>query len=319
MSVSQQTVVTACDHNFIWGALLLGLSLRYHGMNCHYHVLGYDLPAEDIRYLEGIAGTKIFPTHKTDTRSVCTQKPKAIATADTDIVVWMDADCIVSGNLEKFFICPDDALQIRMRGTQENASVYRNYYARSDVWGSIPAQVLKIWQKDLADLSQSRIATVYQTNCFVINRQHRPFIQLWQKQMEKVIPEETTGVYNPQSIAYSMTDESVINSLFAFSSAAPATTEYLMDKDPQAACLHFGLYPKPWQHWTLQAFHSYGYIQSLLAWAQQAGIALPDLPESFQSQNMKQEYRRAKNLALRNELRYRISSGLRSIYRLLHS
>ncbi len=32
------------------------------------------------------------------------------------------------------------------------------------------------------------------------------------------------------------------------------TSEYLMDKDPDAACIHFGLNPKPWQHWTLQAF-----------------------------------------------------------------
>jgi hypothetical protein len=311
----QHTVVTACDHNFIWGALLLGLSLRYHGMACAYHVLAYDLPEDDIRFLEGIGGTKIFPTHKSDTRSVCTQKPMAIATADTEIIVWMDADCMVSGNLEKFFVCPEGSIQIRQRGKQENASVYRNYYRGKDASGGIPARVLDTWRKDVNSLPESRISKVYQTNCFVISKEHLPFIELWREQMEKVIPRETTGVYSPKSEAYSMTDESVINSLFAFSAAAPPTSEYLMDKDPEAACIHFGLNPKPWKHWTMQAFNYYGEVQSILEWARQQKIALPQLPESFEPRNMQEEYRRAQISIMYKDLRYQISSGLRAALR----
>lgn len=317
MNDAKSTVVTACDHNFVWGAMLLGLSMRYQGMTCPYHVLAYDMPPEDVLLLEGIADTKVFPAQKTDSRSICTQKPMAIATAETDIVVWMDADCIVSGNLEKFFLCPDDSIQIRKRGKAENATVYRNYYAAGDKYGSIPARVLQIWKEDVADRDTSRIDEVYQTNCFVLKRAHLPFIALWQRQMEKVIPLQTTGVYNPQSIAYSMTDESVINSLFAFSNAAPPTSEYLMDKDPDAACIHFGLYPKPWQHWTMQAFNWYGYVQTLLQWAGSKGISLPQLPESFKPRNMQQEYRRAKYTARYKDLRFKGSSALRAVLRKL--
>ncbi|MCD8480253.1 MAG: hypothetical protein LRZ88_08530 [Candidatus Cloacimonetes bacterium] len=313
----EHTVVTACDHNFIWGAMLLGLSLRYHGMACAYHVLAYDLPEDDVRFLEGISGTRVFPTHKTDTRSVCTQKPLAIATADTDIIVWMDADCMVSGNLEPFFVCPEGSIQIRQRGKQENASVYRNYYRGKDIPGGIPKRVLETWRRDVNSLPESRISKVYQTNCFVINRSHLPFIKLWQQQMEKVIPADTTGVYSPKSEAYSMTDESVINSLFAYSADAPPTSEYLMDKDPEAACIHFGLNPKPWKHWTLQAFNYYGEVQSILDWARQQKIALPQLPESFKPGNMQAEYRRAQLSILYKDLRYQLSSGLRAALRRL--
>lgn len=314
---AQHTVVTACDRKFVWGALLLGLSMRYHGMSCPYHVLGYDLSVKDVRTLEGIPGTKVFPTNKADSRSICTQKPLAIATADTPIVVWMDADCVVSGNLESYFVCPGDALQIRQRDARENASVYRNYYRRNDKYGAFPQTVMDIWQRDVADNAKSRIQRSYQTNCFVMNRSHLDFVKLWKKQMEKVIPARITDVYNPQSVAYSMTDESVINSLFAFSSLAPNTYEYLLDRDPEASCIHFGLRPKPWQGWTLQTFHAYGLVQTLLNWAIRQGIALPELPPSFRSENMRKEYQKAIFLTIYKDVRYRLSSSFRAFLRLV--
>jgi hypothetical protein len=295
--------------------MLLGLSMRYHHMNCAYHVLGYDLPEQDARCLQSIPGTKVFPTHKTDTRSVCTQKPMAINTAETDVIVWMDADCVVSGNLEKFFVCPDNRLQIRLREKPENFSVYRNFYSGTDSLGEIPQKVLDTWQKDVDDLPQARIKTVYQTNCFVLNKQHLPFIELWKAQMLKVIPPDTRGVYSKNSVAYSMTDESVINSLFAFSAQAPETTAYLMDKQADAACIHFGLNPKPWQHWTLSALKHYDYIQTLISWGRKKGISLPQLSPSLLPINRKQEA----NLALLRDslkaLRFNASSGVRTILR----
>lgn len=312
---SIHTVVTACDEKFVWGAMLLGLSMRYHQMNCAYNVLGYDLPQEMINCLESIPGTKVFPTHKTDTRSVCTQKPLAINTADTEIIVWMDADCVVSGNLEKFFVCPDNRMQIRLRGKPENFSVYRNFYGKHDPWGQIPNKVLDLWRSDVNDLRESRIQTVFQTNCFVLNRQHLPFIELWKTQMLKVIPPDTKGVYSKTSVAYSMTDESVINSLFAFSAQAPQTAEYMMDKEANAACIHFGLSPKPWQHWTLTAMNHYEYIQTLIAWGQNMGILLPQITASLLSSNR----RRERNLAILRDslkaLRFKASSTVRNILR----
>lgn len=316
MNEARYTVVTACDHKFLWGALLLGISMRYNGMSCPYHVLGYDLSEADVRILEGIPNTKVFPTSKEDSRSICTQKPLAVATADTPIIVWMDADCVVSGNVEPYFVCPDNALQIRQRDARENASVYRNYYRRKDQYGAFPQAVIDTWQRDVGDRVQSSIQRSYQTNCFVMNQSHLDFVKLWKKQMEKVIPAHITGVYNPQSEAYSMTDESVINSLFAFSSLAPETHEYLLDRDPEASCIHFGLSPKPWQGWTLQSFNTWGLIQNLLNWANKEGIALPELPSSFRNENMRKEYKKALFLTIYKDIRYKLSSGFRVVLRL---
>jgi hypothetical protein len=310
------TVVTACDHKFVWGAMLLGLSLRFHEMTCAFHILGYDLSDDDIACLQSIPNCKVFSTHKTDTRSVCTQKPMAINTAETDLIVWMDADCVVSGNLEKFFICPEDRIQIRLRKPLENKSVFRNYYHRKDTLGEIPKQVLQTWQHDVADRKQSRISTVYQTNCFVLNKSHLPFIELWKNQMLKVIPADTKGVYNTKSAAYSMTDESVINSLFAFSSSAPQTAEYLMDKDPAAACIHFGLNPKPWQHFTFSALQYYDYLQELITWAKQTGIRLPQIPPSLLPENKAGEIFRARLRHTLRSCRYSLSTKMRALIRL---
>lgn len=313
-----KTVVTACDHNFLWGAILLGLSLRFHKVACHFHVLGYDLSEQDIQLLQNIPDTKVFSTHKTDTRSVCTQKPMAIATANTELIIWMDADCIVTGNVDKYLYCPEGRFQIRFRDLPENAGVYRNFYRSEDKFGEIPKQVLRQWQMDIADLQDPQIKTVSQTNCFVLNRTHLPFIRFWQNQMEKVIPEDTSGVYAKNSIAYSMTDESVINSLFAYSSAAPEVTEYLLDKDSKAYCAHFGLMPKPWQHFTVQSLHYYEQIQVLLHWAKAIGIALPPIPLAFISSNRWKEIIRAHISAIYKKNRYKLSTKIRKILRHLH-
>ncbi len=311
-----KTVVTACDHNFVWGAVLLGLSLRYYGMDCCYHVLGYDLPESDIRILESIPNTKVFSTQKSSSRSVCTQKPMAVATADTEFIIWMDADCIVTGNVDKYLVCPEGKFQIRFRSREENASVYRNHYCAGDKWGDIPMAVLEQWQKDVDDLTEPMISTVSQTNCIVMTRQHVPFIDLWKTQMFKVIPETTKGVYAKDSIAYSMTDESTINSLFAFSSRAPETTEYLLDKDETAYCAHFGLMPKPWQHFTLPTYRYYDQIQKFIQHARDNGIKLPPLPDSFDPKYRSREYLRARIQASYRIQRYKTSTLIRRALKL---
>lgn len=307
------TIVTACDSNFVWGAMLLGLSLRYNKMTSSFHVLGYDLNPEEIAQLSSIPQTKVFNTHKTSSRSVCTQKPEAIATADTEIIVWMDADCVVIGNIESFFVCPENQLQIRWREADENGSIYRNYYKKEDKWGCIPSRVLKQWKEDVGDLATAQIKTVCQTNCFVINCTHIRFIEKWREQMEKVIPADSTGVYAKKSAAYSMTDESVLNSLFAFYSQAPSTCEYQMDKNPQKACLHFGLNPKPWKHWTRQSLNHYNYIMTLLDWASNNNISLPQLPKSFQAKYKYSETFLAYVQQFYKAARYRTSTLLRKL------
>ena len=159
--IQTKTIVTACDHRYVWGAILLGLSLRHSQINHPYHVLGYDLTPFDIKCLESIANTKVFPLDHNTARSMCTQKPLAIATATTDLIIWMDSDCIVTGNLDKYLTASSGNIQIRFRKKIENASVYRNIYHKNDKYGEIPISVLKIKKKDVPLLLLISYSTVY--------------------------------------------------------------------------------------------------------------------------------------------------------------
>jgi hypothetical protein len=273
--------------------------------------LGVNLTAEDIRALECLPHTKVFPIQSSDTHNVCLQKPLAIRTAETDIIIWMDADCIVTNNLDAYYTTPDDKFQIRFRQNRENAQVYRDLYQANDTLGAIPARVLQIWQQDVADETEPKIQTVAQTNCFVLSRNHLPFIDLWHSQMEKVIPAHVKSVYNKESIAYSMTDESTINSLLAFSSLAPRIYEYQMDKNPDGYLAHFGLKPKPWQHWTTQSLHYYDEVFKLIQWGKAQGYRLPALPPSFLPRNRLTETLRANFVSKYRLYRYTLSTQAR--------
>jgi hypothetical protein len=309
------TIVTACDHNYVWGAMLLGLSLRYYNTQAYYHIMGTNLTQPDIRCLESIPFTKVFSTDRVEMRSVCVQKPLAIESAETDIIIWMDSDCIITSNVDRYLNASGDRFQIRFRGEPENAQVYRDLYQSGDKPCSIPNRVLNIWKHDLNDLPESRINTVAQTNCFVLTRKHLPFITLWRNQMDKVIPYDTSGVYAKGNIGYSMTDESVLNSLFAFSSLAPEISEYLLDKDPTAYLAHFGLKPKPWQHFTTQSLRYYDEIQKILLWGKASGIILPPLPSSFLPAYRYTETIRALLLSSYRQIRYQLSSQARLLLR----
>jgi lipopolysaccharide biosynthesis glycosyltransferase len=148
-----------------------------------------------------------------------------------------------------------------------------------------------------------------------MTREHLPFITLWHNQMDKVIPADTTGVYAKDSIGYSMTDESTLNSLFAFSSQAPETAEYLLDKDPDAYLAHFGLKPKPWQHFTAQSLGYYDEIQKILQWGKAQGIILPPLPPSFLLGNKLNETLKAVVISNFRQIRYQLSTRARLLIR----
>jgi len=314
-----KTVVTACDSNYLWGALLLGASLRYFKLPVAFHVLGYDLKPLHVKILEQLGDTKVIVVPKDDTRSVCTQKPRAIFTADTETIIWMDADCIVTGDVSKYLVTPDGKFQIRFRSEEENAMVYRNLYTASDRVGNIPTKVLAEWQNDVADKESSQINTVSETNCFVLNKSHLPFIQLWQDQMMKVIPADTKGVYNKNSIGYSMTDESTINSLFAYSSEAPVVAEYQLDKDPDAFLAHFGLPPKPWVKWSKNNLRYYDLVIDLVKWMQDAQFILPPIPDALDIKKKKVAFLEAEFIHHYKMTRYRVSTLVRSLLRHLKS
>ena len=165
-----KTIVTACDSNYIWGAYILVASLCYNNVKSYKKVLGIMLSEEEKQLLEQFPDTEVINSTRETDRSVCLMKPHAIFAAETDLIAWMDSDCLVTGDITDFIFAEDDEIQIRFRSPEENAGVYRNFYGKNDKIGLIPEKVLNTWKTDVDDLATSQIDTVCETNCFVIKK-----------------------------------------------------------------------------------------------------------------------------------------------------
>lgn len=305
-----KTVVTACDSNYIWGAFLLIASLCYSEVKSYKKVLGIMLTDDEQELLTQFPDTEVINSNRISDKSVCLMKPHAMQTAETDIICWMDSDCIVTGDVTDLIEAKDGEIQIRFRSLEENAGVYRNYYGRNDEIGLIPQKVLDVWKSDVDDLEHPQIITVGQTNCFVITKNTMDFVDLWQIHMGKVIVDNALQVYDKKSIGYFMTDESALNSLMAFSSKAPKVKEYLFDQDEDKLLVHFGLNPKPWVHWTKVALPYYDLTLEIIDWCLEMGYKVPPIPSSFNRKNKMQETVRAEVAHQYRSLRYGISTFL---------
>lgn len=310
-----KTIVTACDSNYIWGAFLLVASLAYYDVKAYKKVLGIMLSDQDKELLSQFPDTQVVNSSRESDRSVCLMKPYALYLAETDIISWIDSDCIVTGDVTEFLNVEKDHIQIRFRSFEENAGVYRNYYGKSDEKGLIPNKVLKTWKEDIGDLNSPQISTVGETNCFVLRRDNIDFIKLWQNQMEKVIIDNNLQVYDKNSVGYFMTDESVLNSIMAFSSQRLKVQEYLFDKNRDKLLVHFGLNPKPWIHWTKRALLFYDIVLEIVEWARSQGYKTPPIPASFLRSNKFKEVAKANTLHYYSTFKYSVSTTLHNYHR----
>jgi hypothetical protein len=315
MMNTDKTIVTACDANYIWGALLLIISLKKYNVRAKIVVNAYDFDDQQIEYLKQFPDVEVVIGENPGKQCVCIMKPQAIFSAHTEWVIWMDADCVVTKDITDMLVTSRDGIQIRFREKQENATVYRNYYRRSDTVGDIPKEVLEIWRRDLNERETSRIKTVGQTNCFVIHRDSFPFIYKWQDQMLKVLPGQLLNVYNRGDSAYSMTDESVLNSLMAFSKEMPVISKYLLDEGNPPYLVHFGLAQKPWMGWNMKTLKYYTFVQELLEWSKIQGYLLPPIPNSMRLGNKNTEFLKACYTGVTSGTKYRLSNFLRNILR----
>ena len=314
-----KTIVTACDSNYIWGAYILIASLSYFQVKSYKKVLGIILNKEEQELLTQFPDTEVINSNRETDRSVCLMKPHAIFSAETEIIAWMDSDCIVTGDVTDFLNVKDDEIQIRFRSFDENAGVYRNYYGKDDELGLIPGKVLNTWREDVNDLDAPQISTVCETNCFVVKKDSLDFIELWKEHMEKVIVDNKLQVYDKNSIGYFMTDESALNSLMAFSSKAPKIKEYQFDKDYNRLLVHFGLNPKPWIHWTKRGLLHYDLTMEIIEWCKMNGYKTPPIPPSFEKRNKTTEIIRANIRSSYNNFKYRVSSTLHGYHRKIRS
>jgi len=301
------TLVSACDRNFLWGAYLLAASAARFLPRTPVLILQTGFTAADKALLEQFPTVKVLPLPDDDPRNVANRKSEALLSADTEFVAWLDADCMVVGDISKHLIPKNGEFQIRMRGAAENAWVWRNHYAPGEPRGGLPKAVLEKWRADVGQRDQPLVDSACVTNCFVLHRRHLDFVRQWKSQIAKVIPPAHAGVVDHRNPAYFMTDESVMTSLLAFSNIAPPPGEFLLDRDPPAHVAHFGANPKPWTQWRLRLWYCHAHIMSLLDWARANGHRTPPIPWSFEKKNRGPAYLKA--LLIEAKARFRSAGG----------
>lgn len=303
------TVVTASDHNYIWGAYLACASVHHSGVDAKMIVAGPDYTPADKLLLEQFDRVKVVQLDPKHPRSVATRKPEALLTADTEYVMWMDADCITIGDVTSYLRTPEDSIQIRFRARAENAHVYSNYYAPNEPRGPVAQSVLDIWQRDVGELKTPRVSTQVLSNCFIYHKKHEWFIRRWSEQMDKVLAADRKLVVDYRNKGYFMTDESVLSSLFSFAQEVPKTMKYQLDINPNAFMGHFGLSPKPWITWLPKSMKYFDHVVQLVEWVQGLGLKCPEVPWQFERKNRPKAMVMAYLQYVRLSLSNRMSAG----------
>ena len=267
-----------------WGVTLLIASLRRAGLQNRVEIFSTDEAPELERSLAQFGNVKmhLLDTSK-DPRNPCLRKPETLLALETEYIGWFDNDCMIIGDIGKYYMPLNGEFQIRMRGLEENAWVFERYYEPGEKRGPTPQKILKDWQADVGERTEPRVLTKCLANSFILHRKHRAFLEHWQRQNDKIFPKErSVGVVDRNRPAYFITDESVLSSILAFANEIPPISEYRFDKDPKNYVAHFALRPKPWERWQWRLWKYYDEVQSVLRWCEEQKIVLPPLPPSFQ-------------------------------------
>ena len=260
------TVVTAGDQAYSWGALLLAASMKRNGMS-HPMVIGaMDWTDKMKRIVSSLGNITIVDIPKTRQCLAC-QKPNMMASdaVKTDWVCWVDADGLFVGDCSEW-LSGDDVDEVRIK--------------RSDpVPPDFTPETLATWQRDVKRfcgeaLDKSRYATRVQSGVILLHRKWRPFLCLWNDQINNVLPPDVEIVMK-NMVAYYQTDESVLGSLLCFYPDAPRVSEcYKFDgrTDRQRCYAHFGYNPKPWQMWNTYASRWREEAYSTVDWLVENGV-----------------------------------------------
>ena len=304
---ARTTIVTACDRNFIWGAYLLAASAARFVPTVPLHLLHAGFTADDLALFRQFPNVRLLPLSDTNRRNVCNRKAEAMLSADTEFIAWLDADCLIIGDITELFIPLNGEFQIQLRERSENAQVWRHHYAPGEPRGGLPREVLASWRQDVGQLDQPQIDTTCVTNVLVIHRRHLDFIREWQAQIAKVLPATFTSVVDKSRPEYFMTDESVFTSLLAFARGAPPISAMRTNREPARHIAHFGSNPKPWKGWRLGVWYCHRHVLDLLDWARAQGHRLPPVPWSLRRSSRPAAYLLA--LAVEGRVRLRALGG----------
>ena len=282
-------IVTIADAHYVIPAFVLLLSLRRHGVQAGFHLLGVGLSPEDKALFTQFDGVRVFDADLSNQRNAATRKAEALLTAEgspAETISLFDADCIVTGDLTRYLNQTAPGLSARFKTTDEDAMVFRTRYAPGEAPGGIPAQMLAIWRQDVGERPEPAIRNTVCGGNLTLHREHLAFARRWHAQMMKVLPNQgTRQAHDFRNFAYSQLDESVLNSLLAFSEQAPPLTRGRFDLDPSACLIHLGpCNPRYWTFWRLDRLRYYQPVVELLEWAVKNGRRTPPLPWSLQRQ-----------------------------------
>jgi len=307
MSTTDNTIVTACDSRYLWGALLLALSARKEGSDVPIHVLHSDLSKDEVDMLEQLPDVRCMPARSP---YAMFQKPEALLSADTAWATWMDSDVIWRGDLTRLLAGSTPGIQIRVRGNAENSDAFRG--ATNGDEGTIPSEVLSRWKEDIQELDQPRLNRMAVTNVIALHRDFRWLPGRWHELMERVSlrPEK---LVDRDNTAYRITDEAALTALLAFSRDAVPVLPYRLNEDPARLLIHFADRPKPWTGWQLRYVKHYQAVAAVVAWAIEAGYRLPPIPDALQPEQESRFQRRARVSDIKLQIRRRILSGVRRL------
>lgn len=308
MTIHDNTIVTACDANYFWGALLLCLSIRRSGSRVPVHVLHPDLSREQVAMLEQIEGVRCIAT---STAHAMLQKPEALLSAETAWATWIDCDIIWTGPLTPLMGADSPGIQIRIRGPEENARQFPGSGAgRANGAGAVPGPILERWRADVGERSEPRLRYMVVSNVIALHRDFRWLAERWRALMEKV-SHNTARLVDKSNLHYRITDEAALTALLAFCDVDAPVLPYRLDEDPEKQIVHFEGRPKPWQGWQYRYFGYYGAVAETVAWGREQGLQMPPVPPSMLAAN-RGVYRWQSRLdALRKGARARIVQAAR--------
>lgn len=279
---SEVTIVTACDKNYLWGAFLLAASVARNIPNVPLNVVQTGFTEQDKEHFQQLPMVNVHTLSNDDPRNVANRKSEALFTAaDSEYIAWLDADCMIVGNVEPMLIPKNGEFQIRLRDVEENSQIWCNHYQAGETRQGVPKAVLAQWREDVGALDTPTHNTACVTNAFVLHSRHLDFIRQWKTQIAKVIAPVDTGLVDRRSRPYFMIDESVLSSLIAFSDIAPPVSPFLLDRDPNAHVAHFALSPKPWIRWRKLYWPYHAAVMDLIDWLQANGYTVPEIPWSL--------------------------------------
>jgi len=287
------SIVTACDLNYLWGGFLLAASIQKANLPVKLIVfqVGFDAPAE--QYLYQFPVVELRRDGSDSPYSLNSRKPGYMLQADTEYVAWFDADCFVIDSILENLIPLNQQFQIRLRSSDENATVFERYYGSNDKWGCVPSWILERWKSDVGGRKIARLTTTCPSNCFVIHSRFMPFIEEWEILISEVVNPLVKGPLDRGNPAYWMTDESTLNAVLLFSEKCPDPSKFRLDDLSGGHVAHFIGAPKPWVGWNRRFLYCIPKIIELLEWVEQQGLRIPLIPSSFKRWRIPYSYAEA--------------------------